>query len=857
MRILRSARAAFEFAWPSVFSGGGNAAANPHGEWPRKREKRFSCVLVPLICLLCGEPLLAQIGPTPIPGISVEIADFIDFPDTRNLGAQEQNEDSRVSENVARINFLRALPDATNRWFVNDLRGDLYMVNSVAKTSQTYLNFRSEFSRFRYGTAGLSTGLVGVTPHPQFATNGKFYTVHTEINTGSPAADFVALGNPGNLTGNNAMHSVITEWTATNPAANVFSGTRREIMRTAAPQGFLHGQGDLAFNPLVGSGDPDYGMLYIAGGDFGYDAYGRGTAQAQNLASIYGKILRIDPAGNNSANGKYGIPASNPYALDGNPGTAGEIFATGFRNAHRIMWDSVSGKMFTTDIGQNNIEEIDIVRPGLNYGWSQREGTFLNGGGTIGGNPNTDGFTYPVAQYDHGDGNAIAGGFAYRGTQIPALYGKFVYGDIVRGRIFYSDINEMIAADDGIYNTTAPVHELFLTRNGAPTTLEDLILADRGIGSLPSGRHDLRFGQTTDGEIYVMTKADGWIRQLVGAAGAQQLIMSVDRGTGQITVRNATGAVVDLQSYAINSATGSLNPNNGFWNSLADQGVPGWSENSPTASHLAESTAGSPLGLANNDHRSLGRAYKPVYASFGTAGPEDLQFQYNTPGGPKTGLVEYTGIDVTNNLVLTVDPTTGYARLRNASPFNVAIDGYTINSFLGLLLPGNGDWNSFTDQGLSGWVEAGPDAVNLSELNPLNSMQLASGASFDMGRIFTPGAEPDLQFTFFLDAVSPERLGVIVYAPLGLPGDYNRDGKVGPEDYVVWRNTLGQQVDVYSDADGSGNGVVDLADYDFWRARLGKALPGSGAAVAAVPEPSAALLTILAAGLLAFRPRSW
>jgi hypothetical protein len=827
------------------------------------RLSRAGCFLLTTILGLgVASASRAQIGPTPIPGISVEIADVVDFPDTQQLPVgQEQGEDSRVTANIARINFLRELPDASSRWFVNDLRGDLYMVNSVTKNVQSYINFRTEFSRFRYGTGGLSTGLISVTPHPAFVTNGKFYTVHTEINTGSPAPDFVALGNAGNLTGSNAMHSVINEWTATNPAANVFAGTRREIMRTAAPQGFVHGQGDLAFNPLVGPGNPDYGMLYVGGGDFGYDAYGRGDDQALNLASIYGKMLRIDPAGNNSANGKYGIPASNPYANDGNPNTAAEIFASGFRNAHRVMWDSVSGKMFTTDIGQNNIEEINIVRPGLNYGWSDREGTFNVGGGAIGGNPNTDGYTYPVAQYDHGDGNAIAGGFPYRGTLVPQLYGKFVYGDIVRGRIFYSDINDMIAADDGVYNTTAPVYELFLTKNGAPTTLEDLILTDRGIGSLPNGRHDLRFGQTASGEIYVMTKQDGWIRQLVGAPGAGQLIISVDRGTGEITLRNATAAAVDLASYTINSASGSLNPANGAWNSLADQAVPGWTENSPTASHLAESSVGAPLNMPVSNNRSIGLAYKPAYSAFGTTGPEDLQFQYNTPGGPVTGVVEYTGIDVTNNLVLTVDPTTGYARLRNASPFNVSIDGYTIASFNGLLRPANGDWKSFADQGLAGWFEAAPVATEISELNPLGSMQLASGAAYDMGRLFAPGAEPDLEFTFFLENVAPPKLGVIVYAALGLPGDYNGDGTVGSADYVVWRESLGQQVAVYSGADGSGNGVVDQADYDFWRARFGATLAGgsgSGAALAAVPEPGAALLAVFAAlGVLAVRPRAW
>ena len=177
---------------------------------------RTGRLLLPLVFFLAvGSLSHAQIGPTPIPGLSVEIADVIDFPDTRNL-AQDQTEDSRVDENIARINFLRELPDASNRWFVNDLRGDRCTWSIPPPTDVAVVHqLPHEFSRFRYGSSGLSTGLISVTPHPQFATNGKLYTVHTEINTGSPAPDFIAQGNAGNITGSNSMHSVITEWTAT------------------------------------------------------------------------------------------------------------------------------------------------------------------------------------------------------------------------------------------------------------------------------------------------------------------------------------------------------------------------------------------------------------------------------------------------------------------------------------------------------------------------------------------------------------------------------------------------------------------------------------------------------------------
>src|SRR5690606_31678867 len=140
----------------------------------------------------------AQITDPIIPGISVEVADILQFPDTRDLA----QEDVRVRENVARINFLRELPDDSGRWFVNDLRGDIYSVNPSSGQISNYLNFRDEFSRFIIGPGGLATGLITVTPHPEFASNGKFYTIHEESASGNPGTpDFIAQGNPGNLSG--------------------------------------------------------------------------------------------------------------------------------------------------------------------------------------------------------------------------------------------------------------------------------------------------------------------------------------------------------------------------------------------------------------------------------------------------------------------------------------------------------------------------------------------------------------------------------------------------------------------------------------------------------------------------------
>jgi Glucose / Sorbosone dehydrogenase len=177
----------------------------------------------------------------------------------------------------------------------------------------------------------------------------------------------------------------------------------------------------------------------------------------------------------------------------------------------------------------SNIEEVNIVRNGENYGWMKREGYWDNGrprGGSLDQifalpeailkGREKDGFTYPVVVYDHNDGQAISGGFTYHG-QIPQLKGKFVFGDIQRGRIFASDVAAMKKADDGIPETTAPVEEVQLYVNGPNgnrvyVTLRDLIEKTNGAAAT---RADLHIGRSRDGELFITSRQDGMIRMLV------------------------------------------------------------------------------------------------------------------------------------------------------------------------------------------------------------------------------------------------------------------------------------------------------------------------------------------------------
>jgi glucose/sorbosone dehydrogenase len=226
--------------------------------------------------------------------------------------------------------------------------------------------------------------------------------------------------------------------------------------------------------------------------------------------------------------GDYTIPMANKFASDGDPKTLGEIYAYGFRNAHRLSWD-VDGTMFASDIGMDNIEEINIVRNGENYGWMKREGYWDNGrprGGELNqlfplpanvlNGREKDGLTYPVAIYDHDEGRAVTDGFVYRG-RIAVLRNKFVFGDIQNGRLFAADLAELKKADDGIPQTVAPVEEIQLyIRDGAGNRVNVSMqeLVNRTMGATIT-RADLHISRTGDGELLLTSRQDGMIRILV------------------------------------------------------------------------------------------------------------------------------------------------------------------------------------------------------------------------------------------------------------------------------------------------------------------------------------------------------
>jgi len=496
---------------------------------------RRTPLIIVIAIIAAAVVVRAQIKSNPLPapvekrGLAVEIRDLVQLPDTRSMLAAGQDVNPA---GWARIQFVRDLPDG--RRFVNDSRGIFYLLDKDNKPT-VYANVAEAFPFAIYNR--LESGFIGFTFHPEFAKNGLFYTVHSERAPGNPAKpNFVP---PGFTAADATWHNVITEWHATNPSASTFQGTRRELLRVAhMVQNLTHPFGAVEFNPTARPGSEDYGLLYTSGSDLGFSNGGGDRAnnpgQTQRLDSVVGAILRIDPrrpslSRGTKGLGDYTIPMANRFAGDGDPKTLGEIFAYGFRNTHRMSWDA-DGTMFGSDIGMDNVEEVNIIHNGGNYGWMKREGIFENGIGRPGGALNQlyelpapildglkrDEFIYPVAMYDHDEGQAIAAGFTYNGM-IRVLRGKFVFGDVQRGRIFVADTAALKKADDGVPRTVAPIEEVQLFVRDAKGTRTDVTfqeLVDKTMGTkLP--RADLHISRGRDGELFVTSRQDGMIRMLV------------------------------------------------------------------------------------------------------------------------------------------------------------------------------------------------------------------------------------------------------------------------------------------------------------------------------------------------------
>ena len=362
--------------------------------------------------------------------------------------------------------------------------------------------------------SGRERGFQSFALHPQFGEAGapgygKLYTYTDSSNT-APPADFAPNG------GNDAHDTILLEWTAADAASPVYDGgPPRELMRVEQPFG-NHNGGQLGFNPLAAPGDPDFGLLYVGSADGG--SGGDPLDLSQDLGSIFGKVLRIDPLGASSANGHYGIPADNPFAGDGDAATLGEIYAYGVRNPQRFGWDTETGNLFLADIGQNIVEEISPVWSGANLGWNDWEGSFrfISRRAVSLADPRGEvGLSYPVVEYGQLDpllqrSSHATGVVVYRDDAIPQLANLLLFGDGPSGEIFYVD------ADDPPAGGQDAIRRVLLEHEGETRTLLQLIQDKNAAqGRPPARRADLRLDTGPGGQIFVLNKHDGVIRRLV------------------------------------------------------------------------------------------------------------------------------------------------------------------------------------------------------------------------------------------------------------------------------------------------------------------------------------------------------
>lgn len=537
-------------------------------------------------------------------GTAILVEDYASVPLSSQLNDHPYPPPIDYHGQLGRVVSLRSEPASAplsaTRLFVCDMNGVLYILDKATKKFTPYLNFAEIFPR--YSTDRLTTGVAAIAFDPNYARNGRFYTVHTEdpAKTGAVQptnAKIPSLKLDGYTptpvvkppVGDVQNESVLIEWTDTNIKNSTFEGTAREILRV----GFntvIHPMDDILFDPLAKPGSADYGNLYVSMGDGGSgETPGAIQVIPQSLNALQGKILRITPdlalrpKDKLSENGRYRVPSTG---ADPNPfvniaGARPEIFAYGLRNPHRMFWDAPTNTLLANDIGLHSWEEIDIVKKGGNYGYSQREGNeilIVPGGGKTGTQqspevpfPGTDLLTveglekpvapiYPVATYSHQEGDAIGSGFVYRGKRMPQMAGKYIFSDLTTGRLFYTDLAEMIAAG-GERGKQAPIHEIqVMYKSPYDSTQKEpvkrriydivaetfahkdgVIDPNSHLGVLPGaanatggwrgknfvtpradpeyvpyggGRADVRLSLGGDGEIYVLSKSDGMIRIL-------------------------------------------------------------------------------------------------------------------------------------------------------------------------------------------------------------------------------------------------------------------------------------------------------------------------------------------------------
>jgi glucose/arabinose dehydrogenase len=300
----------------------------------------------------------------------------------------------RVASGLDGALLVTAPPGDAGRLFVVLQGGQIRIIEGGRVLGTPFLDVSDRIS-----TGGFEQGLLGLAFHPRYASNGRFFVNYTDA----------------------AGDTQVVEYRVSSRRNRADPASARTILSIEQPFA-NHNGGHLAFGRD--------GMLYIGMGDGG--GAGDPMGNGQDLGTLLGKILRIDV--DRQAGGRnYAIPKGNPFV--GRRGARAEIWAYGLRNPWRFSFDRARGDLWIGDVGQNAREEIDFRRAGrggANFGWSAFEGTLPYRGGS----PQNGPVVRPVAQYGRNVGNSVTGGYVYRGSAIPALRGRYVYGDWATGALF-------------------------------------------------------------------------------------------------------------------------------------------------------------------------------------------------------------------------------------------------------------------------------------------------------------------------------------------------------------------------------------------------------------------------------------
>lgn len=359
----------------------------------------------------------------------------------------------KVAEGISDPVAITHAGDQSNRLFVLEQDGRIRVIDNDRLLQKPFLDIRHKVR------SGGEKGLLGIAFHPYFKDNGRFFVNYTANQNG--------------------LKTIIAEYRVEkNGDINI---DKEKVLLTLAQPWGNHNGGQLAFGPD--------GYLYIAFGDGGSgdDPHNNG----QKLSTLLGSIARID-VDKNSKDLAYGIPVDNPFV--GQKNARPEIWAYGLRNPWRFSFDSATGELYAADVGQDDVEEINIIEKGKNYGWRIMEGPICTPG--VSDTCDKTDLTLPIYSYTHATGMSITGGYVYRGKAFPALCGTYIYGDFVNQAIW-----GLRYRDGEVKN-----HKTLFARRSALRLLVDYFDDD---GLLIS-----TFGEDEDGEIYVAAYQSGNIYRI-------------------------------------------------------------------------------------------------------------------------------------------------------------------------------------------------------------------------------------------------------------------------------------------------------------------------------------------------------